>query len=253
MVMDAVGSAASAVGDALGLIKPEKAKLVIKSDKKPKDAKDIECMFNPTEYSLTQTVSVQRRPSPSTPGGVPQYGGTNTMKFNATLFFDEFSLPHGDITPKISRLLSWTMPIESLRQDNKPCPPLVGFQWGKNPQLDNFRGFLTSVGIRYQLFRRDGTPVRAEVTIEIAGESLEFGQSAPATAAGQNPTSRATNTTRTHTMVEGESIHSVAYGELGKAAYWRAIADLNDIDDPMRVSAGTVLLIPSVADAVKGS
>jgi hypothetical protein len=253
MVMDAVGSAAGAVGEALGLIKAEKAKVVIKSDKKPKDAKDIECMFNPTEYTLTQTVTVQRRPAPSTPGGVPSYGGTNSMKFAATLFFDEFSLPHGDITPKISRLLSWTMPIEDLRQENKPCPPLVGFQWGKNPQLDNFRGFLTSVAITYQLFRRDGTPVRAEVRITIDGESLEFGASAPATAAGQNPTSRATNTTRTHTLVEGESIHSVAYGELGKAAYWRAIADLNDIDDPLRVSAGTVLLIPSVSDAAKSS
>jgi nucleoid-associated protein YgaU len=54
-------------------------------------------------------------------------------------------------------------------------------------------------------------------------------------------------------MIEGDSLQSIAYRELGKAAYWRAIADLNGIDDPLRVTAGTVLLIPSVADAARAS
>jgi nucleoid-associated protein YgaU len=244
MVMDAVGSAASAVGEAVGLIKPKKAKLVIVSDKKPKDAADIECMFNPTEYSLTQTAKVTWTNEPSKPGGTPEYGGTNPLKLTATLFFDDYASPHGDITPKITRLLSWTLPIEETRQDCKPTSPLVGFVWG-NSQLENFCGYLTSVDIKYKLFRRDGTPLRADVTINLEGATPDYG--------GTNPTSRATNTTRTHTVVEGETIQSVAYGELGKPAYWRAIADMNGIDDPFRVAPGSVLLIPSPADAAKSS
>jgi nucleoid-associated protein YgaU len=43
----------------------------------------------------------------------------------------------------------------------------------------------------------------------------------------------------------------VAYKELGKAAHWRSIAELNGIDDPMRLATGTVLLIPTVADATR--
>jgi nucleoid-associated protein YgaU len=54
-------------------------------------------------------------------------------------------------------------------------------------------------------------------------------------------------------MIDGDTLQSVAYTELGNPAYWRAIADLNGIDDPQRVTAGTTLLIPSVADAARGS
>jgi nucleoid-associated protein YgaU len=245
MVMDAVGSAATAVGEAIGLIKPEKAKLVIKGDNKPADPTAIECMFNPTEYSLNQTVTVTRHKSPSKPGGTPEFAGTNAMTFSATLLFDEYWKAEGDVTPTITKLLSWTKPTDSSKQKCQPCPPLVAFQWGSNKQLENFRGLLTKVDVKYLLFRKDGTPVQADVGITITGETEEVG--------GQNPTSRATNSTRTHTVIEGESIQAVAYTELGKPAYWRAIADLNGIDDPMRVRSGDVLLIPSLADAVANS
>jgi nucleoid-associated protein YgaU len=54
-------------------------------------------------------------------------------------------------------------------------------------------------------------------------------------------------------MVEGDTLQSIAYRELGRPAYWRAIAELNGIDDPLRMTAGTTLLIPSRADAAKVS
>ena len=246
MVMDAVGSAASAVGEALGLIKPEKAKLVVKGPNKPKDAKDIECMFNPTDYALNQTVAIKAENSPGKPGGTLQYTGTNAMTFTATLLFDDYASFEGDVTPTITKLLSWGRPTEDSIKKKQPCPPLVAFQWGGNRQLENFCGFLTSVDVKYLLFRRDGTPVQADVTIKITGP--------PTTAtSSQNPTSHALDTTQTHTVVEGETIQSVAYAELGKPSYWRAIAELNGIDDPMRIAAGSMLLIPSVADAAKHS
>ena len=71
MVMDAVGSAVSAVGQALGLIKPDKAKLVVRAAATcPTAPHEIECMFNPTDYTLTQTVDVHRdRTSAAKPGG----------------------------------------------------------------------------------------------------------------------------------------------------------------------------------------
>jgi nucleoid-associated protein YgaU len=54
-------------------------------------------------------------------------------------------------------------------------------------------------------------------------------------------------------VLEGDTLQSVAYSELGKAAYWRSIAELNGIDDPMRVPPGRVLLIPTVADATRST
>ena len=245
MVMDAVGSAASQIGQALGLVKPDKAKLVCVGDNKPSGDTEIECMFNPTEYRLTQTLNVTRNQTPATDGGTPEFSGTNAMTLTTQLFFDDFASADGDVTPTITRLLSWTRPTPASRDKKKPCPPLVSFKWGGNPQLDDFSGYLKSVIINYTVFRKDGTPVQAKVDVTIEGQPEQIG--------GQNPTSRSINSRRVHTMIEGDTLQSVAYAELGKPGYWRAIAELNGIDDPLRLSAGTALLIPTLADAAKSA
>jgi hypothetical protein len=167
------------------------------------------------------------------------------MTLTTQLFFDDFASLEGDVTPKISTLLEWTRPTPSSRDSGRPCPPLVAFRWGGNPQLDDFQGFLKTVNINYTIFRRDGTPVQAKVDITLEGQREQFGS--------QNPTSHAINSRRVHTMVEGDTLQSIAYRELGRPAYWRAIAELNGIDDPLRMTAGTTLLIPSRADAAKVS
>ncbi len=245
MVMDAVGSAASAVGEALGLIKPDKAKLMCVGDNLPSGDTEVECMFNPTEYRLSQRATIPRNNSPAVEGGTPQYGGTGALTLSTQLFFDDFSSMEGDVTPKITTLLGWTKPTQSSRDAGSPCPPLVKFVWGGNPQLEDLQGYLTQVTVNYTLFRKDGTPVQAKVDITLEGHTEPEG--------AQNPTSHAINSRRVHTMIDGDSLQSVASRELGKPAYWRAIAELNGIDDPMRVSAGTVLLIPNRVDAARGS
>ncbi len=90
----------------------------------------------------------------------------------------------------------------------------------------------------------DGTPVRATVELTIVGQSEKLART--------NPTSHAIDSRRVRTLTDGDTLQSIAHRELGKAAYWRAVAELNGIDDPQRVSSGTVLLIPSLADAARG-
>ena len=243
MSLDSPTAALKSIGEGLGLIKPEKAKLVVDDDNTPDGDTEIECMFNPTEYRLTQTLNVTRNRSPNREGGTPEYGGTNAMTLSTRLFFDDFASREGDVTPKITTLLSWTKPTRSSRDANRPCPPRIAFRWGGNPQLDDFKGFLKNVGVTYKVFRKDGTPVQAEVEISIEGEQQEFGS--------QNPTSHAANSRRVHTLIEGETLQSVAYAELGRPTYWRAIAELNAIDDPFRLRVGSVLLIPSLGDAAR--
>jgi hypothetical protein len=172
-------------------------------------------MFNPTEYKLTQTLNVTRNNTPATDGGTPEFSGTNAMTLTTQLFFDDFSSMEGDVTPKITTLLGWTKPTQSSKDKKKPCPPLVSFKWGGNPQLDDFSGYLKSVVVSYTVFRMDGTPVQAKVDVTIEGQAETIGS--------QNPTSHAINSRRVHTMIEGDTLQSVAYSELGKPAYWRAM------------------------------
>jgi nucleoid-associated protein YgaU len=54
---------------------------------------------------------------------------------------------------------------------------------------------------------------------------------------------------RTHTVVEGDSLQSIAYAEYGNPGLWRAVAEVNGIDDPMRPPTGASLLLPSPEEA----
>jgi len=247
MVMAAVKAGAKEAGQALGIIKPDKAKLVVVENMPDTEPYELDFMFNPTEYSLTQPVTVTQNRTPASPGGKMQYGGAGPMTLNLTMFLDDFASMKGDVTPKVTTLLNWTKPTsKSLEPPRQPCAPVVRFVWGGNPQLATFKGFLSNVNVTYLIFRKDGRPVQAKVVITIQGQ-----QERPKPT---NPTSHATsNSRRTHTTIAGDTLQSIAFGELGKATYWRAIAELNGIDDPLRLAPGVTLLIPSLADAARGS
>ena len=239
----AAGAAATFGGDLLGLTKPTKAKLTVKSGEpeSPDNTDPLPCMFNPTEYSLSRTTSVQRNESPQQAGGTPHYSGSGPLSLTMQLFFDDFASMEGDVTPAITRLLSWTVPKDPTQPNARP--PKIGFDWG-NPQLQGFWGYITSLKINYTVFRMNGIPVQAKVDLTIE-------EVMPEDPPGTNPTSHSINSRRVRTVIEGETLQGLAYRELGKPTYWRAIAELNGIDDPMTLQPGSALLMPTKADAAK--
>jgi nucleoid-associated protein YgaU len=206
---------------------------------KDKDT-ELTFMFNPTEYKLAQSVHVERTKSVWSPGGNVEYLGTSSLTVTMQLFFDDFASASGDVTPKITKLLEWQQPNA---KEKKP-PPLVKFEWG-NKQLKSFKGVITQLNISYTVFAKDGTPLQAKVDLTLEG--------ADKLKPGKNPTSHAVDMRRVHVVVEGETIQTVAYAELGNAGYWRALATANVSDDPLRVRPGQALLIPSAADAARNA
>ena len=101
--------------------------------------------------------------------------------------------------------------------------------------------YLESVNATYTLFRIDGTPIRATCRITL----IEWSNPAHR----QNPTSGGVPGMETHVLIDGETLHSVAWVRYGDPSYWRAIAAFNGIDDPLRVEPGVSLLIPPRRDA----
>lgn len=201
---------------------------------------ELTFMFNPTEYRLSQTVTINRERSVKNPGGTPEYTGTSPLSLSMQLFFDDFASAKGDVTPKINKLFSWQKPIAP-----DTAPPLLKLDWGTNKALAGFEGVITTLNVSYTVFNMGGTPIQAKVDITLQGAS--------SLKAGKNPTSHAKDLRRVHLVVEGETMASVAQAELGNPGYWRAIAEVNGIDDPLRVRPGRGLLIPSVADAARQS
>ena len=165
----------------------------------------------------------------------PTYRSTSPARLTLEIFFDAFEELFGDVSTDVAVLIDWTKPGPS----NKP--PLLEFRWGVSNVLQGMKFYLESVTATYTMFRVDGTPIRATCDITL----IEWSNPA----SRQNPTSGGLPGMETHVLIDGETLHSVAWARYGEAGFWRALADFNGIDDPMRVEPGTTLLIPPRREA----
>ncbi|HEX4214928.1 MAG TPA: peptidase M23 [Candidatus Dormibacteraeota bacterium] len=203
--------------------------------------KSLEFRFNPKEYSVNKAATWNRPTNKGAKNSTrPEYGGPQPQTVQLELFFDDWE-GDGDLSADIETLLEWLKPTDKSISSKKPQPQLLHLEGGNTTPLANFKGVLKSVSAKYTMFKSDGTPVRALVTIALE----EFPDDPPKT----NPTSGSPLTRRAHLMGAGDSLHSVAYAEYDDPALWRGLALFNGIDDPLRVPPGTRLLIPTADEA----
>lgn len=205
--------------------------------------KDLTFKYNPEQFTLSKTadwndngVSLNKQWAP------PTYQRTTPGKIDMDIFFDAFEELFGDVTDDVQTLVNWTKPGPKDTHGVEK-PPLLQFRWGSSKALQGMYFYLASVSAKYTLFRADGTPIRATCTINLV--------EATDPAHKQNPTSGGRPGLQSHVLIEGETLHSVAWRQYGSASYWRALAEFNAIDDPLRVAPGTRLLLPPRQDAAE--
>ena len=204
---------------------------------------ELRFMFNPTEYTVSKSAKWTRPTTSSAKSATkPEFGGAQPQSVSMEVFFDDFEAK-GDVATRVQTLLDWTKPTTVSVNKKQPSPPILVFEWGQNPALAGFRGYLKTVTAKYTLFKPDGTPLRASA--QIAMEEV------PTEPQGQNPTSGAIDSRRTHLLGDGDSLHSIAFREYGDPTLWRSLAAYNGIDDPLRVRPGTRIFIPSAAEAAR--
>jgi nucleoid-associated protein YgaU len=160
-----------------------------------------------------------------------QYTRSQPATLSMVVWFDQSFEPDGDISDDIDQLQNWTCPTERVSQGVQN-PPRVTFTWGSL----QFVGHISSLTITYKQFGVGGQPIRAEANIAMTEN--------PPAVPGTNPTSGGISGRRVHVVSAGDTLHSVSYTEYGSPGLWRVLAEANGIDDPLRVSPGTTLLIP---------
>ncbi|HET6951371.1 MAG TPA: hypothetical protein VFI47_13400 [Acidimicrobiales bacterium] len=192
----------------------------------------IEFPFNPKEWSITHAAEWKTE---TTKKGTPppEFKGPKPASASVEIFLDESDREGGDISKTVARLKVLVDPNPDSVTSNKPSAPHILFQWG---EAVRFKGYVDSVAVKYTMFRGQGTPIRGTVTVAMK----EF----PQAKGKQNPTSGSMPGHRTHRVVAGDSLASIAYAEYGDPNGWRRLADANGIDDPLRVRDGTVLHVP---------
>jgi hypothetical protein len=194
----------------------------------------LDFQFNPKELSLTKTAKWERKTSRNRKSaGVPEFQGAEPCSMTLEMFFDASDTQDSSVVDAIEKLFRCCVPTDKTMQDQKGVPPWVVFHWGS---VSGFTAYIASVAAKYSLFTAGGVPIRGTATVtlkEIAAEPAK-----------QNPTSGGRAARRSHLLVAGDTLASVAYAEYGDPTMWRVLAEANDLDDPMRLRLGTTLLVP---------
>jgi nucleoid-associated protein YgaU len=190
----------------------------------------IKFQYNPKDLSITKSTKWERKAQKKNERSArPQYLGSEPVKLQLEMFLDATEKMDNSVVKAVEQLFSCMV-----CDVGKPTPPWVVFHWGG---LSGFPAYVSSVTAKYTLFTPGGMPVRAVCTIAV--EEV-FG-----TVKKQNPTSGALTANDVHVVVAGDTLAGMAYAYYGEPHFWRAIAEANDIDDPMRLRPGSRLLIPA--------
>lgn len=212
--------------------RPNVQKAKIASVKNP--GKSVVCHFNPDTFSLDRTINWNVDTSIGGDASNVSFAGGQASDLTLTLLFDTTDTGN-DVRDTYATLieLSEVDPNTKNAKTGKGEPPLCRFEWGR---FLTFTAVITKLGQKFLMFKADGTPLRAEVTVTF--KQIEEA-SRP-----QNPTTR-TEPRKIWVVLEGQTLDWIAYQEYGDSAYWRHIAETNDLADPLDLRPGQVLkLVP---------
>lgn len=193
--------------------------------------------FNPT------TLRTQRRASYNCRGGAArkaptlEYLGTKSEALSLELLLHAYNEENSEaVKAKIEDVEKLVEPTVTVRgTPARSRPQRVWLVWGSYMSAVSV---CTSVSTTIELFDSNGSPLRATVAIVLTQAAPEPGSK------GQNPTTRATQRRRSHLVHAGDTLAGIAYAHYRDPTRWRAIAEANDIDDPMRLYVGTHITVP---------
>ena len=214
-----------------------KAKLAIEG------GETIQALFNPTEFTITKGNDWKFDPIKGTSLPKGKFGGGKPREMQVNLLLDQ-SLPNDgmsvkDITDKLFKMME--VPSGSGGGGAGAVPPLVTFQWG---EMIPFKAACTSLTVAFQLFKPNGTPIRADVKLALTQAETATSASSSSGNRQTNPTTRSDGGLGVHVVHDGDSLQSVAHRTYGDPGRWRLIAEANGIDNPLHLRRGMSLNLP---------
>jgi nucleoid-associated protein YgaU len=221
----------------------QQASLEIEGESEP-----LNCWFNPKEYTIAKQNTWKTDTAPGKALPLPQYTGGQPRKLTLNLLFDstdstDANVDVGSVTGRLFKMMESQKALAGGAK-NTGRPPTVTFNWGKTV---TFKAVADSLSVQFLLFRADGTPVRAQAAISlIQVEKAMDKSSGRGDPKKGNPTTRAMPGLGSHTIRDGDSLASIAFLHYRDPTRWRAIAEANGIDDPLRLRRGRILSIPRI-------
>jgi len=228
-----------------GTGKPVKA-TIWNEDRTP-PAKVVDCLFNPTDYTFTKRNDWAA--GSITGGDIPlvNFNSGGAMTLDVQLLFDTLTLlaQGSDTTPqdvrehteKVLGLMKIDPQTADSAKGTPGRPPRVSFRWGR---FWSFKSVITSVTHNFTLFWDAGRPVRANLSVSFQQVETE------GTYPPQNPTSMG-RVEKMRIVGPGETLDGIAFSEYADSRRWRAIAEFNRLDNPLRLRVGQRLALPPLS------
>lgn len=199
----------------------------------------IAVLFNPEEYTLNKDINYAQSAIPGLSGPILQFVNGNMTTLEMELLLDTLEAhTDGPTTNQAGEdVRNLTGRITQLMEINSEthAPPVLEFAWGSL----SFTCVLARCSQKFILFKSDGVPVRARLSVtfnEFLDPELEARRANRLTA----------DYTKQHLVLQGENISRIAARYYQNPQTWRPIAIANRLDDPRRIAAGQRLLIPSL-------
>lgn len=206
-------------------------------DKKgnPTGGLSISCMFNPFEYTVSKANTFNEKPGNDKDTPQAEFSKAGPQSLKLILLFDTYETKK-DVSEETNNL--WKFMEAKNHQDGskneKNEPPQVAFEWG----VFKFVSFITNMTHKFTMFLPNGTPVRASVDVTFTQytDVNDYPK--------QNPTSGGETIERIWQVRAGDRVDTIAAEVYGDATQWRAIAEHNNIVNPLRLQPGQELSIP---------
>ena len=210
----------------------------------------IPVQYNPAELSFDKGVQIAEIAIPGLDAPLLQFVRGQNERLTLDLFFDTTDEGMGAGATSVTTLTDKVYQLTKIIP-NRHAPPVCTFIWNAsfpgdstderigNQRRNSFDCLVEKVAQKFTLFSPEGVPLRATLTVSLREyKTLEtqldqLNLSSP-------------DRTHAHVVCRGETLSGIAAQYYRRPGEWRRIAEANNIEDPRRLTPGTLLLVPRI-------
>jgi hypothetical protein len=212
--------------------------------------------YNPTEYTLSKGAQLAEIAIPGLDSPLLQFVRGQTETLSLDLFFDTTEAGMDDTAISVTKVTDQFYQLVKI-DGTTHAPPICFFSWGVqfpgqrpyasmglgtgSQQRHGFKCVVESVRQRYTLFSPQGIPLRATLTVSLKEYKTLAEQIAEINA-------QSADHSHTHLVQTGETLSQISSSVYNDPTQWRAIANRNNLLDPLNLQPGQILEIPPLAN-----
>ncbi|MEM9452609.1 MAG: hypothetical protein AAGF11_00420 [Myxococcota bacterium] len=200
----------------------------------------FEAMFNPESFSLSYSVVYAKVDAMGSGGQQTNFVHSERSPSSITLTLD--GTGYAETGSPGSQLLSVADRVEQLLDlgvrvnGSTHEPNFLRLQWGRGV-IQKLDCRIRQLECRYTLFARDGSPLRAEVT-------LSFDEDKSNKKRAQEENRSSPDVSHLRQVRAGDTLPLMCQRIYGSSAHCTLVARANDLDDFRRLRPGQVLVFP---------